>query len=173
MKNKVVFIGMPGCGKSTIGKLVSKELNLKFFDMDKYIEDMTSKTIPELFETGEDYFRDFETLACKELSEKSKILISSGGGVVKRKENIEILKKESYIIFIDRPIEELLNDIDISKRPLLKEGREQLIKLYEERYELYRSSADEIVKNDKGIRDAINKIKKLLINKNDELIINN
>jgi shikimate kinase len=173
MKNKVVLIGMPGCGKSTIGKLVSKELNLKFFDMDKYIEDMTSKTIPELFENGEDYFRDFETLACKELSEKSKTLISSGGGVVKRKENIEILKKESYIIFIDRPIEELLNDIDISKRPLLKEGREQLIKLYEERYELYRSSADEIVKNDKGIRDAINKVKKLLINKNDELIIDN
>jgi len=173
MKNKVVLIGMPGCGKSTIGKLVSKELNLKFFDMDKYIEDMTSKTIPELFENGEDYFRDFETLACKELSEKSKTLISSGGGVVKRKENIDILKKESYIIFIDRPIEELLNDIDISKRPLLKDGREQLIKLYEERYELYRSSADQIVKNDKGIRDAINKVKKLLINKNNELIIDN
>lgn len=162
MKNKVVLIGMPGCGKSTIGKLVSKELNLKFFDMDKYIEDMTSKTISELFEKGEDYFRDFETLACKELSEKSKILISSGGGVVKRKENIEILKKESYIIFIDRPLEELLNDIDISKRPLLKEGRKKLIKLYEERYELYKSSADKIVKNDKGIKDTVDEIKKTI-----------
>ena len=59
MKNKVVLIGMPGCGKSTIGKLVSKELNLNFLDMDNYIEDMTSKTIPQLFEQGEDYFRDF------------------------------------------------------------------------------------------------------------------
>jgi shikimate kinase len=163
MKNKVVLIGMPGCGKSTIGKLVSKEVNLNFFDMDKYIEEMTSKTIPELFEKGEDYFREFETLACKELSKKSNILISSGGGVVKRKENIEILKKESYIIFIDRPLEELLNDIDISNRPLLKDGREKLIKLYEERYELYKSSTDEIVKNDKGIIDIVNQIKKLLI----------
>ena len=162
MKNKVVLIGMPGCGKSTIGKVVSKELNLNFFDMDKYIEDMTSKTIPELFEQGEDYFRDFETLACKELSEKSNILISSGGGVVKRKENIEILKKESYIIFIDRPLEELLNDIDISQRPLLKDGREKLINLYEERYELYKSSAHEIVENDKGLRDTIDTIKEIV-----------
>lgn len=162
MKNKVVLIGMPGCGKSTIGKLVSKELNLNFIDMDKYIETMTAKTIPELFEQGEDYFRDFETLACKELSKKSNTLISSGGGVVKRKENIEILKKESYIIFIDRPLEELLIDIDISKRPLLKEGQEKLIKLYEERYELYKSAADEIVKNDKSLRATINIIKEII-----------
>jgi shikimate kinase len=162
MKNKVVLIGMPGCGKSTIGKLVSKELNLKFIDMDNYIENMTDKTIPQLFEPGEDYFRDFETLACKELSKKSNVLISSGGGVIKRKENIEILQKESYIIFIDRPLEELLNDVDISKRPLLKEGREKLIKLYEERYELYKSSADDIVKNDKGLRNTIDIMEKLI-----------
>ena len=164
MKNKVVLIGMPGCGKSTIGRLVSKELNLNFFDMDNYIENMTAKTIPQLFEQGEDYFRDFETLACKELSEKSNILISSGGGVVKRKENIEILKKDSYIIFIDRPLEDLLTDVDISKRPLLKEGKEKIIKLYEERYELYKSCADEIVENDKSVRDTVNAVKKLLMN---------
>lgn len=162
MKNKVVLIGMPGCGKSTIGKLVSKDLNLKFIDMDNYIEKMTDKTIPQLFEQGEDYFRDFETLACKELAEKSNVLISSGGGVIKRKENIQILQKESYIIFIDRPLEELLNDVDISKRPLLKDGREKLIKLYEERYELYKSSADDIVKNDKGLRNTIDIIEKLI-----------
>jgi shikimate kinase len=162
MKNKVVLIGMPGCGKSTIGRLVSKELNFSFVDMDKYIEDMTSKTIPQLFEQGEEYFRDFETLACKELSEKSNILISSGGGVVKRKENIEILKKEAYIIFIDRPLGELVNDIDITKRPLLKEGKEKLIKLYEERYEIYKLSADEIVKNDKSINATINIIKEFI-----------
>jgi len=162
MKNKVVLIGMPGCGKSTIGKLISKELNLNFIDMDNYIEDMASKTIPQLFEQGEDYFRDFETLACKELSEKSNVLISSGGGVIKRKENIEILKKESYIIFINRPLEELLNDIDISKRPLLKDGIEKLIKLYEERYELYKSSADDIIKNDKGLRNTIDIMEKLI-----------
>ncbi|MDR3596018.1 shikimate kinase [Clostridium sp.] len=162
MKDKVVLIGMPGCGKSTIGKLVSDELNIKYFDMDKYIENMTSKTIPELFEKGEDYFRDFETLACKELSEKSSILISSGGGVIKRQENIEILKKEALIIFIDRPLDDLLSDIDTSNRPLLKEGREKLVKLYEERYELYKLSADVIVNNDKGLRETVDEVKKIL-----------
>jgi Shikimate kinase len=165
MKNKVVLIGMPGCGKSTIGKLVSRELNLKFFDMDKYIENMTSKTIPELFENGEEYFRDFETKACEELAKINNVLISSGGGVVKRKENIDILKKEdSYIIFIDRPLEELLNDIDISNRPLLKDGREKLIKLYEERYELYKSASDNIVENDKSLRDTVDKVKEIINN---------
>lgn len=163
MKDKIVLIGMPGCGKSTIGKLVSRELNLKFFDMDKYIENMTSKTIPELFEKGEEYFRDFETKACQELAKLNNALISSGGGVVKRKENIEILKKQSaYIIFIDRPLEELLNDIDISKRPLLKDGREKLIKLYEERYELYKAAADIIVENNRGLRETVDEVKKII-----------
>ncbi|MVX65122.1 shikimate kinase [Clostridium chromiireducens] len=163
MKNKVVFIGMPGCGKSTIGRLISKELNIKFVDMDKYIEDMTSKTIPELFEVGEENFRNFESLACKKLAEESNIIISSGGGVVKRKENIDVLKEESFIIFIDRPLEDLLGDIDISKRPLLKDGRDKLVRLYEERYELYRTSADEIIKNDKEIKNTINIVKKVII----------
>jgi shikimate kinase len=162
MRDKVVLIGMPGCGKSTIGKLICDEIDLKFLDMDKYIEDMTSKTIPELFQKGEDYFRDFETLACKELSKKSNILISSGGGVVKRKENIEILQKKSLIIFIDRPLEDLLRDIDTSGRPLLKEGKEKLVKLYDERYELYKSSADVIIKNDKELIEIVKEVKKII-----------
>ncbi len=92
MKRKIVIIGMPGSGKTTIGKILSKELNLKFYDMDEYIQETRSKTIMELFENGEDYFRDIETEACRELADKSNVLISTGGGVVKRKENIYILK---------------------------------------------------------------------------------
>ncbi|EHI97772.1 Shikimate kinase [Clostridium sp. DL-VIII] len=162
MKDKVVLIGMPGCGKSTIGKVISNELKLKFYDMDEYIEDMTSKTIPQLFEMGETYFRDFETLACRELSKKDNILISSGGGVIKRKENMDILKEKSYIVFIDRPLEELLKDIDISGRPLLKEGRDKLIKLYDERYELYNLYADEIIRNDNELENVISIAKEVI-----------
>lgn len=162
MKDKVVLIGMPGCGKSTIGKVISNELELKFYDMDEYIEDMTSKTIPQLFEMGETCFRDFETLACRELSKKDNILISSGGGVIKRKENMDILKEKSYIVFIDRPLEELLKDIDISGRPLLKEGRDKLIKLYDERYELYNLYADEIIRNDNELAEAISIVKEVI-----------
>lgn len=162
MKDKVVLIGMPGCGKSTIGEVISNELKLKFYDMDEYIEGMTSKTIPQLFEMGETYFRDFETLACIELSKKDNILISSGGGVIKRKENMDVLKEKSYIVFIDRPLEELLKDIDISGRPLLKEGRDKLIKLYDERYELYNLYADEIIRNDKELENVISITKEVI-----------
>lgn len=80
MKNKVVIIGMPGSGKTTIGKILGEELNLKFYDMDEYIQERTSKSILELFKNGEDYFRNIETDICKELSKKQNILISTGGG---------------------------------------------------------------------------------------------
>ena len=153
MKRKIVIIGMPGSGKTTIGKILSKELNLKFYDMDEYIQETRSKTIMELFENGEDYFRDIETEACRELADKSNVLISTGGGVVKRKENIDILKEDSIIIFLDRPVEKILEDVDVSKRPLLKDGKEKVLHLYKERYELYRAAADKIVVNDSTMND--------------------
>ena len=169
MKNKVVIIGMPGSGKTTIGKILGKELSLKFYDMDEYIQKTTSKSIIELFENGEEYFRDIESNVCRELSQKENVLISTGGGVIKRKENIDAFKENALIIFLDRPVEKILEDVDVSKRPLLKDGKEKIINLYKERYELYKNYADEIVVNDKDMRHVIeslkNKISKININK--------
>lgn len=162
MKSNIVLIGMPGCGKTTIGKILSKQLRIEFYDMDEYIEKKTSQTVSELFENGEEYFRDIETQACRDLVQKKNILISTGGGVVKRKENIDILKKGSTIIFLDRPVENILEDVDVSKRPLLKDGKQKVLNLYEERYELYKSAADKIVVNDKNISDVIDEIKQIL-----------
>ena len=162
MKN-IVLIGMPGCGKTTLGKIISKELKLKFYDVDHYIEEATKKKISEIFENGEDYFRDIECKACRELSEKSNIIISTGGGVVKREENIQNLKKTGIIIFIDRPVKNIIGDVDISKRPLLKDGADKVLKLYDERYELYKKAADKIVINNRDLytlRDEIIKIYK-------------
>ena len=93
LKSNIVLIGMPGCGKTTVGKVLAKKLNYKFCDMDLYIQQMTKKTIKELFEPGEENFRDFETKACEELAKLNNTIIASGGGVVKREKNIEILKK--------------------------------------------------------------------------------
>ena len=162
MKN-IVLIGMPGCGKTTLGKIISKELKLKFYDADHYIEETTKKKISELFEKGEDYFRDIESRVCRELSEKTNVIISTGGGVIKRKENIQNLKKTGIIVFIDRPVKNIIGDVDISKRPLLKDGKDKVLKLYEERYELYKKAADKIVINDCDLyilRDEIIKIYK-------------
>ena len=72
------------------------------------------------------------------------------------------MKKGSTIIFLDRPVENILEDVDVSKRPLLKDGKQKVLNLYEERYELYKSAADKIVVNDKNISDVINEIKQIL-----------
>lgn len=162
MKNRVVIIGMPGSGKTTVGKILGEELSLEFVDMDDYIEKTTGKTISQLFEKGEEYFRDIETQACSDLIKKDNILISTGGGVIKRPENMKILKKDSIIIFIDRPVEKIFGDVDISGRPLLKDGKEKLLKLYEERYDLYKLYADEIIVNDTNLEDLLCKFKKVI-----------
>lgn len=162
LDKNIILIGMPGCGKTTIGSILAKQLKIEFIDMDEYIQNTTSKTVGELFETGEEYFRDIETKACIELAKKKNILISTGGGVVKRSENIGILKKDSIIIFIDRPVEKILKDVDVSKRPLLKDGKEKIINLYKERYELYKKAADKVVLNDKNINEVIEKLHELL-----------
>ncbi|MBE6052907.1 MAG: shikimate kinase [Clostridium sartagoforme] len=158
-KNIVLLIGMPGCGKTTIGKEVSKKINYKFYDMDSYIEDISKSTVKELFEKSEDFFRDYETRACKELSSiRENIIISTGGGVVKRKENIDYFKENGIIIFIDRPIEHIVKDVDTYSRPLLKDGISKLYNLYAERYNLYKDFAQYRITNDESIEIAINNI---------------
>ena len=71
---------------------------------------------------------------------------------------IDFLKENGIVIFIDRSVDDIIGDVDISKRPLLKEGKEKVLKLYEERYLLYKNYADEIVVNNKNIEDTKNKI---------------
>ena len=172
MKNKIVIIGMPGSGKTTLGRMLAEELNIKFFDMDEYIVEKTGRTTIQLFENGEEYFRDIESETCKELAQYDNILISTGGGVIKRKANIDVLNEEGLIIFIDRPVENILGDVDVSFRPLLKDGKEKLLKLYDERYALYNEYADEIVINNSDVRAAIDRIKEI-IKTNENVSINN
>lgn len=154
-----MLIGMPGCGKSTIGKMLSQKLGRDFFDSDDVIEKKSKMSIPDIFaKFGEDEFRKRETQALKELSEKENIIISTGGGCVEREENITELRKSGIIVFIDRSLENIFSDIDISGRPLLADKIERLSELYARRLPLYTKYCTVRTENNKSIDETIEKI---------------
>jgi len=157
MKN-IVFIGMPGSGKTTFGKIIAKKLNMPFIDMDEHIELNEKKTIKEMFDISEKYFRDVESKYAIILGQLNSRVIATGGGIVKRKENIENLEKNSIIVFLNRPVENIISDINMSTRPLLKDGIEAVYKLYNERINLYKKYCHLEVYNDGGIEEVANKI---------------
>ncbi|MCC0700259.1 shikimate kinase [Clostridioides sp. ZZV15-6383] len=155
VKEKLILIGMPGSGKTTIGKLLAQEYNCSFCDMDDYISQISQKSITELFSEGEGVFRDYETQACKELSISDKTVVSTGGGVIKKNVNMDILKETGIIVFINRPIQRILEDININPRPLLKNGKDRLYNLYNERINLYKRFSDIEILNDKSLNNAV------------------
>ena len=160
MKN-IVLIGMPGCGKSAIGEILAEKIEMTFLDIDTYIESSTKLTITEMFKNGEDGFRDIEAKAVVELSKKNPVVISTGGGVIKRHENILNLKKNGIIIYVNRPIENIVSDIEVEVRPLLAKDPSQIYRLFEERGPLYKKYCDYEVMNISDIYDVVNKIIKI------------
>ncbi len=80
------------------------------------------------------------------------------------------MKKDALIIFLDRPVEKILEDVDVSKRPLLKDGKERVINLYNERYELYKKYADEIVVNDSDMIEVIERLKNVIAQMNFDVV---
>ncbi|NFR05115.1 shikimate kinase, partial [Clostridium botulinum] len=157
LEQNIVLIGMPGCGKTTIGKKLSENIGFKFCDIDEYIVNYTDQSINELFQKGEDYFRKIESKVIKEVCKEYPQIISTGGGIVKDYKNINELKKNGIIIFINRPLEDILSDINIRERPLLKEGSEKLYNIYKERYNLYKSYCNKEIIN-KNLYNCIDDI---------------
>lgn len=144
-KQNIVLTGMPGSGKTTVGKILAQETGFEFIDTDEYIEQKTGKHPSEIINSmGIDAFRDMESEAIREISSKSACIIATGGGAILREENVDWLKQNGRIYFMDRPIEDIIPTDD---RPL-SSSREELEKRYNERYHIYCSTADETVKVD-------------------------
>lgn len=154
MKN-IVLIGMPGCGKSTLGRCLAERLGRDFIDADPEIEKDAGKTIPELFAISEDCFRRQETLTTKRLATLQNKVLAMGGGVVLRQENISSLKENGLVIFLDRSPEDIIGDVDTQTRPLLAAGRQRIYDLYAQREALYRAAADVTVQNKGSMQDVL------------------
>ena len=155
-KRNIVLVGMPSCGKTTVGSRLADELNMCLIDTDKEIEKLSGKKIPEIFkQSGEDGFREIESRVITEISAKQNCVISTGGGAVLRERNITALKGNGTVYFIDRPIDLLTTTDD---RPL-SSNRDDLEKRYNERYDLYCASADKKIINDSDIQNVVNAVK--------------
>ena len=154
MKN-IVLIGMPGCGKSTLGRHLAEMLGRDFIDADPEIEKDAGKTIPELFAVSENHFREQETITTKRLAKLQDKVLSMGGGVVLRQENIISLKENGLIVFLDRSPEDIIGDVDTQTRPLLAAGRRRIYDLYAQREALYRAAADVTVQNNGSMQDVL------------------
>lgn len=142
-KNTVFLCGFMGCGKSTVGKLLAKKLGCGFVDMDEYIVEKQGMSISQMFaEKGEDYFRNAETEAVKELSEKSGV-IACGGGAMLRKVNADIANSAGTVVFIDVPFERCYARISGDKnRPIVANNtKEELGLIFEGRAPVYKENS--------------------------------
>ncbi len=147
----IILIGMPGSGKSTIGKAIAEKLDKPFFDTDALIEDRAGKPILQIFaEDGEERFRELESQVLSEVSAKSGVVIATGGGIIKKKENHAYLRQNGRIVFVERPLDAL----STNGRPL-SSSAEAVAKLYAERHPIYKMLADITVQNTATVEDAV------------------
>ncbi len=151
--SNIILIGMAGCGKSTIGKILSQRLNKDFMDTDEMIENAENKTIPEIIENdGEDYFRYCESVAVNLVGREKSCVIATGGGVVTREKNYLPLKQNGIIIFINRDAEKL----PTKNRPLSQ--LHGVKELYEKRIPLYRQFTHIEVDGNGTVEEVVEKI---------------
>ena len=149
----VVLIGMPGCGKSTVGKAMAESLGKTFVDADEEIVRLAGKPIPAIFaDDGEDVFRDWETMALAELGKKSGLVIATGGGCVTKARNFPLLHQNGTIFWLKRDLEKLPTD----GRPLSQANK--LSNMYEIRRPLYEGFSDHEIDNDGPLEETIAQI---------------
>ncbi|MEQ5817600.1 shikimate kinase AroK [Marinobacter sp. NFXS11] len=167
LPKRVVLVGPMGAGKSTIGRMLAKELGYRFLDSDRIIEERCGANIPWIFDVeGEDGFRLRETAMLDELSHEDRTVLATGGGAVMRQENRPILKRGATVIYlktsIDQQVERTRKD---RNRPLLQNDDPEAVlrKLFSIRDPLYSDLADIIMYTDKKsprlvVRQLVNRL---------------
>ena len=154
----VVLIGMPGCGKSTLGKLLATELGRKFVDLDEEIVKRAGCPIPEIFQTeGEDGFRARESAVVADICRESGLVIATGGGVVTREENLPQMSQNGRVVFLDIAPEGL----PTAGRPLSQQKTPE--QLYRERLPLYQKAADIILPITRDVAENMKKLREALL----------
>lgn len=147
----IILIGLMGCGKTTIGKELHRETDLRFTDTDQLIEQQAGMSIPQIFKThGESHFRDLETGVLRQLqaADKQTRIISTGGGITIRPENRSLLKKLGFVVWLRTDVNTLYQRISrCTNRPLLQQPNPKAVldRLMKERHDCYRETAHLVI----------------------------
>lgn len=146
MAQNIVLIGMMGCGKTTVGRLLAQRLECPMADTDALIEERTGRTIPDIFAAdGEARFRALELELCRELAGQRGLVVACGGGLPLQDGAISALKENGLVFWLDRDPGETYDSLDVSDRPLAQAGRADFIRRYQDRAPVYRRWADHTV----------------------------
>ncbi|MBR5283988.1 MAG: chorismate mutase [Clostridia bacterium] len=153
----ILLIGMPGCGKSTVGRLLAEKLGKTFVDADAEIEKLAAKPIPAIFEDeGEEGFRRYESAVLADLGKRSGLVVATGGGCITRPENYPFLHQNGTIFRLHRDLDRLPTE----GRPLSQAGK--LAEMFAVRDPLYAAFADHTIDNNGTLDDTITQILKIL-----------
>ena len=150
MSSNIIFIvGLMGSGKTSVGKVLSKKIQRPFFDIDQEIIKRENLNISQIFDKyGENYFRELEYKTLSKLKDNINCIISTGGGIVLKKENINIMTKNGTIVFLDIDVETQMSRIKNKKnRPLLNSEnlKDDLKKMKDDRDKVYKSIANYVI----------------------------
>lgn len=153
MVNMHIFlVGMAGAGKTSLGRRLATNLNIPFVDTDQRVSEIMGMSVIEIFQSfGEAFFRNAESGVLMELVGKSPCVVSTGGGLPTVQENVQLMQNLGVIIHVDRPLDQILSDIKMERRPTLAGGsHENVIDQYNERIGYYRACADYRLDNSHG-----------------------
>ena len=150
----ILLVGMPGCGKTTVGQQLAQELGKKFVDADQALEETTGRRITDILPSqGEAAFRALETQTLADLGKQSGLVIATGGGCVTREENYNLLHQNGTVFWLTRE----LNKLPTQGRPLSRD----LGQMYARREPMYRRFADAAVSNDGSVEQTVREIRKI------------
>lgn len=162
MKN-LYLVGMMGAGKTCIGKIVAKKRKLRFIDTDAFIETRAEMSVSEIFEReGEEGFRKRETEALRFLSKKKNCVISTGGGIVTREENIDLMRESGTVVWLKRDLNRVIENPRIRRRPLLAKDPTVIFDLMEKRIPAYKKACHFVVYNDDDRMNAVREVLRII-----------